>query len=281
MQNRLTAFREQLGGSGVLKTTQVSAHCYCYAEAGTGRPLLLLHGLGGSLYDWRKVMEPLAKSHRVIAVDMLGSGESDMPQEADYSLGAEAARIEKFMDALKIDRATVVGNSFGGGVAMKLAARTPARIEKLVLVDSVCYADVIPFLLKVMNAPGSKTVAKILPLDRFNAFGVRNMFHRASAISKEEIENYRLEISPPARRISLFLMMRALVDENWWAFRDEFRQIRIPTLMIWGKYDRVIPIRFGRKLDGDISGSRFVELPAGHIPNQECPGQFVGTLAKF
>src|SRR5262249_4684552 len=116
---RLTEFRQELFDEGALREVRVDSRRYCVLDIGRGPTLVLLHGLGGSLYDWRHLIRPLSVRHRVIALDLLGSGESELPEGEDYSLAAQARRVRGVLDALGVRRATLVGNSYGGGIALR------------------------------------------------------------------------------------------------------------------------------------------------------------------
>ncbi len=124
---RLTPYRDRQLERGRIHDVELDGYRYCLLDTGgtDGPPLVLLHGLGGSLYDWRHVVDALAASRRVIALDLLGAGESSMPSTADYSVFAQARRVKGLLDALGIDRATLVGNSYGGGVALAFAQDWP------------------------------------------------------------------------------------------------------------------------------------------------------------
>ena len=138
---RLTPFRDALFREGVLRDVVVDGRRTCVADLGEGPPLLLLHGLGGSLYDWRHLLQPLSKKHRVIAPDLLGAGESEIPESEDYSLPAQARRLRGLLDHLGVGRADLIGSSYGGGIALRFAQDWPERTGRLVLINSICYPE--------------------------------------------------------------------------------------------------------------------------------------------
>jgi pimeloyl-ACP methyl ester carboxylesterase len=118
-EGRLTAFRTELAREGSLRDLEVDGRRTSVAEPGRGKPLVLLHGVGGSIYDWRHLLRPLSGDRRVIAVDLLGAGESEKPEGEDYSVVAQARRVRAVLDRLGVERASFAGDSFGGGVALR------------------------------------------------------------------------------------------------------------------------------------------------------------------
>src|SRR5579872_5023041 len=144
-----------------LRHLTIHGHEVGYRMAGEGPALVLVHGLAGSSTTWRAVMPALAEHHTVVAPDLLGHGESAKPR-GDYSLGAHADGIRDLLVALGVERATFVGHSLGGGVAMQLAYQFPGRCERLVLVASGGLGREVSALLRAVSAPGSEYVLDVL-----------------------------------------------------------------------------------------------------------------------
>ncbi|HXX93067.1 MAG TPA: alpha/beta hydrolase [Planctomycetota bacterium] len=280
-EHRLTGFREELFQEGWLRDLSLDGRRYCVLEAGSGPPLVLLHGLGGSIYDWRYLIRPLAESHRLIVPDLLGAGESDLPEGEDYSIAAQARRIRGILDRLGVGRATFIGNSYGGGIALRLAQDWPERVERLVLLNSVCYPDHIPTYVYLARAPWAGCVAETVPLTKATRWVLGNNDRTISILSDAELETYNQELRTPGRRRAMIEVLRALVPPDSTEFEARLKTIEAPTLLIWGAADTTVPVAMGRRLLGDLPKAQLVELDAGHVPNQECPAEVLRLIEDF
>jgi len=278
---RLTPFRQALHQEGVLRDLHVDGRRYCVAELGKGPPIVLLHGLGGSLYDWRHLLRPLGVDHRVVAMDLLGAGESEIPEKEDFSIAAQARRLKGLLDALGLPRATLVGNSYGGGIALRFAQDWPERVEKLVLINSVCYADTIPTYVGLAKAPCAECVAEVLPLGKMTRWVLRGSYRTVEKLSDEELDTYVRELQAPGRRSAVIRTVRDVVPPDTTEFEARLKSIRVPSLLIWGSADQTVPVRLGRRLVKDLPDATLVELDAGHVPNQECPDEVLRRIRGF
>jgi pimeloyl-ACP methyl ester carboxylesterase len=278
---RLTEWRAQLHQEGVLKDLEIDGRRHCVADLGAGPPVVLLHGLGGSIYDWRHLIRPLAETHRVIAVDLLGAGESDMPPDEDYSVAAQARRVKGILDHLGIARASIVGNSYGGGISLRVAQDWPERVDRLVLIDSICYAENIPTYVTLAKAPCATCVAKTIPLGKTTRWVLRRDQGTIGRIPESELDVYVQELRAPGRRDAIVYTVRAIVPTDTTEFQSRLKSVRAPALLLWGKDDRTVPVELGRRLAKDLPDARLVELDAGHIPNQERPEEVLREMREF
>jgi pimeloyl-ACP methyl ester carboxylesterase len=278
---RLTAFRTGLARDGWLRDVEVDGRRYCVADRGRGEPLVLLHGVGGSIYDWRHVLRPLSRDRRVIAIDLLGAGESDKPAGEDYSVAAQARRVRGVLEALGVERASLAGNSFGGGVALRFAQDWPERTDRLVLLNSICYAEETPCYLWAARLPGAERLVDCIPTGQPTRWVLRNSYGTASLLSEEELDSYIVEMGAPGRRRALVRTLRDVVPPDVREFESRLRTIRAPALLVWGKGDRTVPIALGRRLAAELPDARLVELDAGHVPNQEKPEEVVRLMREF
>ncbi len=278
---RLTDYREELAREGALRDVEVDGFRYAVADLGEGPPMVLLHGVGGSIYDWRHLLRPLSDGHRVVAIDLLGAGESDKPAGGDYSVAAQARRVRGLLDALGIRNATLVGNSYGGGVALRFAQDWPERTDRLVLINSICYADMIPWYATLCRIPGAEVAAKLLPLGRMARWVLRGCSDTVGRLEEAEIETYVAEIRSPGRRAAVVRTMRAILREDAEEFRARIGSVQAPALLLWGAEDGTVPVELGRRLAEDLPRARLVELAAGHIPNQECPEEVLKEIREF
>jgi pimeloyl-ACP methyl ester carboxylesterase len=280
-QTRLTPFRQALQQEGILRELSVDGRRYCVADLGKGPPIVLLHGLGGSLYDWRHLLRPLSADHRVVAIDLLGAGESEIPEKEDFSIAAQARRVKGVLDVLGVPRTTLVGNSYGGGIALRLAQDWPERVDKLVLINSVCYAEDVPTYVGLAKAPCAECVAEVLPLGKMTRWVLRGSYRTVEKLSDEELDTYIQELRAPGRRSAIIRTVRDVVPPDTTEFEARLKSIRARALLIWGTADETVPVRLGRRLVRDLPDAQLIELDAGHVPNQECPDDVLRHLRRF
>jgi pimeloyl-ACP methyl ester carboxylesterase len=276
----LTLRREQLTLHG---------HQVTYRVGGEGPVLVLIHGIAGSSETWDSVLPALAEQHTVIAPDLLGHGESAKPR-GDYSLGAFATGIRDLLTALDVDRATYVGHSLGGGIAMQLAYQFPERLARLVLVSSGGLGPEVNPMLRAVALPGAEYGLPLL----FAA----GMGQVANGVGKVLAA---LPFSPGADLEQILQSFERLGDvEARKAFVHTARSIldlqgqrvdardrlylaeEVPMLIVWGERDRVIPCSHGVGAHALVRGSRLELLPtAGHFPHRDEPERFVEILSGF
>jgi pimeloyl-ACP methyl ester carboxylesterase len=248
-----------------------------YQRAGSGRPLLLLHGLVGSARNWRQNISFLSSIASVYAVDSFNMGESDRVPGIDAGLEATADRVVACMDALGLAEADVAGHSHGGAVAMMLAARHPERVRRLVL-----FAPANPFcdlgrqLIRFYQTRLGKRFARVIPfLPRMlKATALSRMYGDPSRVAEGSLEGYIQGLHIPGTVDHVLQIVR-----RWSA---DMRLLRSalpevagkPTLLIWGDRDRAVGLRSGRVLQRTLPQSSLIVIPgAGHIPFEELPDE--------
>lgn len=278
---RLTPFREELFQEGALRDVRLDGHRYCVLDLGQGPPLVLLHGLGGSLYDWRHLIWPLAVHHRVIAIDLLGAGESEAPDGADYSIPAQARRIRGLLGLLGVQRATLLGSSYGGGIALRFAQDWPESVERLALFNPACYGEHIPAYVYLARAPFAGCLAECFPLGKATRGLLGTGDGTIECLSEEELDTYIAELQSPGRRRALVDTLCALLPSETTEFEARLKNITAPALLIWGKRDPTIPVTLGRRLAKDLPHAELFEVDAGHVPNQERPQEVLRLLQPF
>jgi len=250
--------------------------------------LLLVHGMAGSSNTWRDVMPALAQRYTVVAPDLPGHGESDKPRQ-DYSLGAHANALRDLLVALEIDHATIVGQSLGGGVAMQLAYQHPQYCERLVLVSSGGLGPEVSWMLRALTFPGAEYVMPVIfpsfVRDAGNAISrrLRSFGVRAPRI-EEEWRGY-VSLTDPETRQAFLRTLRAVVDIGGQTVsaRDRlYLSSLLPTLILWGERDRIIPVAHARDAHQAMPGSHLVLFKeCGHFPHTEEPERFVEALVEF
>lgn len=258
-------------------------------EPAEGAPvLLLIHGMAGSSGTWRAVAPTLTKRFTVIAPDLLGHGASDKPRH-DYSLGAFASGLRDLMVALKVERATVVGQSLGGGIAMQFAYQHPERIERLVLVCSGGLGPEVSWILRSLTIPGSEYLMPLLfpgfVRDAGDAVRRRlgSMGLRAPHI-EEEWKGYA-SLTDPETREAFIKTLRAVIDLRGQSISAHDRLYLadlLPTLIVWGQKDRIIPVAHAHHAHEAMPGSELVIFEhSGHFPHVEEPQRFLHVLDDF
>ena len=235
--------------------------------------LVLIHGYTASLYVWHKVAPMLAEQgFHVIALDLVGFGYTSKPRWFEYTIGAQARIVSRFMQRLGIGRATVVGSSYGGAVAMTLALDYSGSVEKLVLLDAVCNDEILQHpILRMVSVPGvGEAISPFLIDSRaLLRHRMRGTLSRANhdLITDDRVANVLRPLMAADAHHSLLATSR-----NWRACRLEMdaHLVEQPTLIIWGEDDTVVGIHNGYSLHDKILHSRFVVLrDCGHVPAEE------------
>jgi pimeloyl-ACP methyl ester carboxylesterase len=259
-----------------------------YLEAGNGPVLLLIHGMAGTCENWRAVIEPLARRHTVIALDLPGHG-SSAPGGGDYSLGALAAGLRDLLVALGHDRATLVGHSLGGGIAMQFAYQFPEATERLVLVCSGGLGPEVSPVLRAAALPGADLfIAATAGPGRVAgsalARGLSAVGLRPNADVAEVARGYA-SLADRDRRAAFLATLRAVVGTEGQRVHAGDRLYLaegVPVLIIWGRADHMIPVSHGEHAHRAIPGSRLeIFDEAGHMPQIETPARFVAVLERF
>jgi pimeloyl-ACP methyl ester carboxylesterase len=264
-------------------------HRVLYRTAGSGPVLVLVHGITSTSATWANVLPYLAERFTVIAPDLLGHGESAKPR-GDYSLGAYASGIRDLLIALGHERATFIGHSLGGGVAMQLAYQFPEHCERLVLVSSGGLGRGISALLRAASLPGSELVLPLLVNDHVLGAGqfVGRVLRRVGLrvhTDVEEVLRGHASLSDGETRSAFLHTLRTIVDP--WGQRvdasDRLYLARaIPFLIVWGERDPIIPVEHARSAHRLVPGSRLELFPnAGHFPHIDDPLRFVSVLVDF
>jgi pimeloyl-ACP methyl ester carboxylesterase len=275
----------------VLESGRVELHGkeVTYDRAGRGPLILLVHGITSSSRTWRDVMPLLWDDHELLAPDLLGHGTSAKPR-GDYSLGAYASGLRDLLLALGLERATVVGHSLGGGVAMQFAYQFPELVERLVLVDSGGLGPEVNLLLRAATLPGAEFVLPLLThpgaraLGRAAGWALDRTGRRRSADMRGLAEGFGSLSDARARRAFVHTV-RSVIDPFGQRVdaRDRlYLSEEVPSMLVWGECDPIIPVEHGREAQQLMPGSRLEVFPgAGHFPFNDDPGRFAAVLRDF
>jgi pimeloyl-ACP methyl ester carboxylesterase len=268
---------------------ELHGHRVIYRMAGSGPPVVLIHGMVNSSRHWESVALDLAEDHTVIAPDLIGHGDSATPR-GDYSLGAHAASIRDLLAVIGIDRATIVGHSLGGGVAMQFFYQFPQRTERLVLVSSGGLGQEVSPMLRTAALPGASGALWLVAHPRLVAALERageRLGQRGSGkgVYLQAIARALGPLGQPGSREAFLQTLRSVID-IWGqrvSARDRLHLLReMPTLIVWGERDNTIPLAHGRWAHEAAPGSRFETLPrAAHFPHLEDPEGLAAALRDF
>jgi pimeloyl-ACP methyl ester carboxylesterase len=260
----------------------------CFRRGGAGPVLLLLHGMGDSSRAWIPAMRLLQRSYTVLAPDLPGHGSSSNPL-GDYSLGSHASSMRDLLDLLSIERVTVVGHSFGGGVAMQFAYQFPSRCERLVLVDAGGLGREVTWILRLATVPAAEYVMPVLfpvLMRRWGDSVARFLCDRGirNGRAAEVWRSYR-SLTDPGNRAAFVRTARAVIDpggQSVCAVNRLYLVAQMPTLIVWGDQDKIIPLVHAFQAHQAIPDSRLeVVQGAGHNPHVEVTARFARILEDF
>jgi pimeloyl-ACP methyl ester carboxylesterase len=276
-------------GEPRLEFRTVHGYRRAFVRAGQGPVLLLVHGIGDSSETWRELVPLLAETHTVIAPDLLGHGRSDKPR-ADYSVAAFANGLRDLLEVLDVERATVVGHSLGGGVAMQFAYQYPEHCERLVLVSTGGVGRDVHPALRLVSMPNADLGLHLLrlPTARFaSRVGAEILRRLNTDLGVDALDLLRVFDAMPdgTSRAAVVRTLRAVVD---WRGQMVTMLDRcylsggLPTLLLWGDRDPIIPVGHAHVAHAAMPGSRLEILPgAGHFPHHSDPARFAAVVKDF
>lgn len=260
-----------------------------YRIAGEGPPVVLVHGMLNSSSHWQAVALDLAAEYTVIAPDLIGHGDSAAPR-GDYSLGAHAASIRDLLTALGIERASIVGHSLGGGVAMQFFYQFPGRVQRLVLVSSGGLGHEVSPMLRTAALPGMSAALSLAAHPRLLGalWGVGKRLRGAGVRQGAYVQAVTRALRPlerPQAREAFLQTLRSVIDVRGQRVSATDRLYLLesmPTMIVWGERDHTIPIEHGRRAHEAIRNSRFRTLPrVAHFPHLEDPEALASILSEF
>lgn len=261
-----------------------------YEVYGKGDPLFLIPGLDASIYVWRKMVPLLAKDFSLILVDLKGFGKSPKPRDNRYSIYDQAELVTQLITQNNLRNLTIAGHSFGGAVALattlRLQESNPGLVKSLVLLDSAAYDhEKIPIHIKLLGMPGlgyfmslisviwAKTVIKaVLP----------RMFYDPAKVSEETISAYAQPLRSWQGLYILKKTAEQLLPKDFFSTKEKYAGIVAPTLLLWGKQDRIVPLAVGKRLNQTIKQSQLIVIDkCGHALPEEQPEQAVSAILGF
>jgi pimeloyl-ACP methyl ester carboxylesterase len=263
---------------------------YLESGAGSGGPtVVLVHGLASNKRTWEGVLPLLGRHAHVIAPDLLGSGASDKPYRADYSVGAHAARLRDMLNALEVGRASIVGHSYGGGVAMTFAYQFPERTERLALIGSGGLGPELSIALRAASLPGAALVAHTVScvVPGWLAGAARRTVTGLGLVPQADLEAVGRALASLSDRPSRQAFTHTVRSTVTWAGQRLAATDRLyllsglPILLVAGRQDSCIPHQHSVAAHTLLPGSRLELLDAGHFPHHEHPAKVGQLLAEF
>lgn len=244
-------------------------------------PIVLLHGTSASLHTWDGWASHLAGEHRVIRFDLPAFGLTGPDPHNDYSMGAYVRLVAAVVDQLGVEEFVLAGNSLGGHIAWGAALAMPQRVKKLVLVDSAGYAinpTSVPIGFTVARTPGLRVLMEYVLPRGVVASTVRNVYGDPNRVTPELVDRYHdLTLRAGNRRALAIRLEQPLSGEE-----DSIKTLKLPTLIMWGAKDRLIPLDNAKRFESDIVGSKLlVFADLGHVPHEEDSQRTVAAFEAF
>lgn len=271
-----------------LKYLDLHGERVAYLDEGSGETILLLHGIAGSSQTWRSLIRPLSRRYRVVAPDLLGHGNSTKPR-SDYSLGALSVLVRDLLDELGITKATIVGHSLGGGIAMQFIYQHPDYGRRLVLIASGGLGPDVGLPLRLASLPGAELVLPLIAPRRVAHAGDRLLaWLRTAGVESargEELWRHYGSLSDGPTRKAFLRTLRSVVDHRGQAVSALNRltaRTDFPVLAIWGDRDAIIPVKHAyaaQEIRPDVRLEVLTDV--GHFPHAERPVEVAELIEGF
>ncbi len=259
-----------------------------FTDHGSGETILFIHGLGSSSFTWRHLYKYYSLEYRVISIDLKGFGNSSKPINKDYLISDQANLVQQFINDLELKDITIIGNSFGGAVALSTYTNadfyTKRKITKLILLDPAAYKqEKLPGYVALLQTPFLNKIALIFgPKNLIANIILKQIFYDDSLITNEMITTYGNFLKGPKSHNALIQTAKSVSSDETIKLSSSYKNIRIPVLIIWGEDDNVIKKQMGEQLNSDIPKSELVILEnCGHVPQEESPDLTINIINDF
>ncbi len=250
-----------------------------YVDEGSGPPVVLIHGFASSMHTWRGVRQALKPSHRVIALDLKGFGYTDRP-EGDYSPRAQAELVLALLDARGVDEpVALVAHSWGSSVALELALLAPERVSRIALYDAWVYEEQLPttFHVAKLGGVGEAIIGGFYDQRSDDKMGLA--FYDRNYVTEEMIEGVERDLERPGTKAAALAAIRG---QRYAEVQKRYPKITQPTLLLWGREDRITRLEYGERLAKELPNARLVVYPqCGHFPMYEAKGSSTNELRAF
>lgn len=270
-----------------VKTLTVDNVELAYRDCGEGPPIVFIHGFGASSYSWQEVAKQLSSSHRTICLDLMGFGRSGKPLKETYTLQRQATLVRGFITQLQLKEPILVGHSYGGGVCLsivdQLRCENELDVKALVLVDTICYPQKFPDFIKVLRSSFLRTLVFKLVSTRKSVMSLLELvYYRHDRIKPETVTEYASALKMKGGREALAATAASILPKDMPSFTDAYSHISIPSLVIWGEHDEIIPKGLGQRLSCQLPRAEFVVIQdSGHAPQEEVPENTIQAIEGF
>jgi pimeloyl-ACP methyl ester carboxylesterase len=253
---------------------------------GSGDPILCIHGLGASVYSWRNFIAPFSEKNKLVLIDSRGCGKSPKPLDRHYSLAEKVDEIYRVIKEENLTNLTLCGNSLGGAIAMLLAIRLqeqdPARLARLVLIGSAGDRRYLPPHFKFVRSVFGAPALYLAPSSVGARAVLRLCYYDRKKITRADVAAYAGPLGSPGGRNALLQTVRQCIPPNADELLAKAKDIRVPTLIIWGREDKIIPLKVGEILHALIPNSTLAIIEkCGHVPQEEKPAETIQLIARF
>ncbi|MEI6126639.1 MAG: alpha/beta hydrolase [Pseudomonadota bacterium] len=258
---------------------QIQGQNIHFIKKGEGKPLVLIHGFGGSIYTWRKLIALLAKDYTVYALDLPGFGLSDKPADGRYTMPYQADFVLSFIDALQISSPALIGHSMGGLVASYAAVKAPQKIKNIIVIEPGFYHGSAPSFLRYLFFPLQRIMAKSFYTATGRSKSLIPSYYNKAIVTDEVLEAYLQAGRTPNAIAALAGMMRTSGNE---VYEGVSTQITTPALLIWSRNNKNNPLADGERLQKEIKGSQLIIIEdSGHYVQEEKPDELAGAIRHY
>lgn len=258
-----------------------------YQSVGKGNPILLIHGFGASSYSWRYIIEPLAQNHRVITIDLKGFGQSPKPRDGLYSIYEQARLVRNFILEQDLKNLTIMGQSYGGGVALLasilLSELQPKRQKDLILIDSVAYPQKLPDFIRILATPIIGSIILYFIPNKIQVHSLlKKVYYKDDLIPDAAIDHYAKNLEQPNAKYATQQTARQLIPGDMEEVIKQYAKLQVPSLIIWGGEDKIISPEIGERLNAALPNSNLIMLDGvGHAPQEEKPDLILPYIENF
>ncbi len=260
-----------------IRTQSVFGHNIRYVQEGTGPHLILIHGIGASVFVWRRLIPLLSKHYTVTAFDLLGFGLSDKPLTFKYDLDSQCEAIEEFLNQLKIPQCFLAGSSMGGAIALRLAQVNPNRYQKVVTLSPL--ADPKIAFLDLKRFGFLSPIVQPLLTERFIEQVLKRVLSNRELINKESLQHYTQPYKQREALIAFTKSFSLLRDKRIYT---ELSNVQQPVLVLWGEKDKIIPIKYSQRITLQLKNMIFYSHPqSGHHPHEDEPQWTSEKITQF